>query len=504
LKYVLIVIGALIGAASQDFSGALFGGLAGWLLPQLLRQRGELKELRRRVDALQGVTAQTSTSTPAPTPASASEPEPAFGLVSEPESEPAREPAAAPMNAPSAATTAAPLAARVILPNSSSIQTPIPTSTHTPIPAPTFTPGDEPTTPTAPGLTEKLRSWLFGGNTIVKAGVGILFIGLAFLAKYASEQVHVPIELRLASVAGVAVLLLVLGWRLRGRRPAYAQVLQGGAIAALYLTLFSAFRFFGVIGAGAAFGLMAVVATLAAALAVLQNARSLAAIGALGGFATPLLLSTGGGNHVALFSYYALLNLGIAAVAWFRTWRELNLIGFAFTFGVGTAWGVLSYRDEHYLSAQLFLGLFFLIFAALLLLPARRVPEGQSATPLIADRWVNGTLLFGLPVLAFGLQYGLVHDTRFGVAMSALLLAAFYVVLATALRKRPQLALAFEGTLAVATVFLTLVIPFALDARATAGAWRWNVPGWCGWAGDRRAAWPEPLATLCCWSRVRC
>ncbi len=54
-----------------------------------------------------------------------------------------------------------------------------------------------------------IQRWLFGGNTIVKVGVGILFIGLAFLAKFASEHVHVPIEMRLAAIAGVAIVLLV-------------------------------------------------------------------------------------------------------------------------------------------------------------------------------------------------------------------------------------------------------------------------------------------------------
>ena len=68
-------------------------------------------------------------------------------------------------------------------------------------------------------------------------------------------------------------------------------------------------------------------------------------IGALGGFATPLLVSTGSGNHVALFSYYLVLDLGIAAVGVAQTWRALNLVGFVFTFVVGTAWGVLKYDD---------------------------------------------------------------------------------------------------------------------------------------------------------------
>jgi uncharacterized membrane protein len=127
-----------------------------------------------------------------------------------------------------------------------------------------------------------IKAWLLGGNTIVKAGVSILFVGLAFLAKFASEHVQVPVELRLAGIAAVALVLLVIGWRLRLSRAGYAQVLQGGAVAVLYLTLFVAFRFYGVLAVGPVFALMAVVAALAAALAVLQNARSLAVIGAAG------------------------------------------------------------------------------------------------------------------------------------------------------------------------------------------------------------------------------
>src|SRR5258706_278380 len=141
-----------------------------------------------------------------------------------------------------------------------------------------------PRAPPRPGALEPLRQWLFGGNTIVKAGVGILFIGLAFLAKYASEHVQLPVELRLAAIGLAAIVLLVIGWRLRLRRPGYGQVLQGGAVAVLYLTLFVAFRFYGVLAIGPGFALMVVGAALAAALAVLQDGRSLAFIGALGGF----------------------------------------------------------------------------------------------------------------------------------------------------------------------------------------------------------------------------
>jgi uncharacterized membrane protein len=353
----------------------------------------------------------------------------------------------------------------------------------------------EPPARDAGDLFAPVRRWFFGGNTIVKTGVAILFIGLAFLAKYASEHVQVPVELRLAGIGAVAIALLIVGWRLRLRRPGYSQVLQGGAVAVLYLTLFVAFRFYGLLATGPVFALMVCVAALSAALAVLQDARSLALVGAVGGFATPLLVSTGAGNHVALFSYYLVLDLGIAAVAWYRTWRSLNLVGFTATYLVGTAWSVLQYRPEHYASGQAFVFAYFAVFMAILLMPARRLRDGDSMENGLAqraDRWVNGSLLFGLPTITFALQYALVRDTPYGAAVSALALAAVYVGLAMWLRSRAGLRLLFEASIAIATVFLTLVIPFALDARSTAGAWALEGAGLV-WLGLRQA---RPIARI--------
>jgi uncharacterized membrane protein len=458
MQIVAVIVGGLIGAAWSDGFGALIGAAVAWLLLRSMQQanliaslQAALKELQaQRGDAARP--AMRSAAAAAPTPAARVAPAaPEFVETEPPFAD------AAPTPAP------AEMPASALLP-----------PRHPPPPRP---PRPDPLAP--------IKAWLFGGNTIVKAGVGILFVGLAFLAKFASEHVQVPVELRLAGIAAVAIVLLVIGWRLRERRAGYAQVLQGGAVAVLYLTLFVAFRFYGVLAVGPVFGLMVLVAALAAALAVLQNARSLAVIGALGGFATPLLVSTGSGNHVALFSYYLVLDLGIAAVAWFRTWRSLNLIGFLGTFVVATAWGVLKYRPDDYASSQGFLIAFFLLFVAVMLMPARQ-REAQGATHR-SDGWVQGALLFGLPTISFVLQHGLVRDTEYGTAISALLLAAFYVALATWMRKRPQLALSFEASLAIGTVFLTLVIPFALDARSTAGAWALEGAGlvWLGFRQSR-------------------
>ncbi|NRF66165.1 DUF2339 domain-containing protein [Aquincola sp. S2] len=461
LVIVAIVVGALLGGAMGNDGGAVLGALIGWLGLRSWRQQRQLDALQRSIAAPAAAAAPATPSNfgpdDAPTPA---EPAPHESALPAFETPAALSEAAA----PTLAVEAAPALSAEPMPV-------VTTAAVASEPPP-------PPQPPRPDLFAPLRAWFFGGNTIVKAGVAILFLGLAFLAKYASEHVELPIEFRLAGIGAAAIALLVVGWRLRTSRPGYAQALQGGAIAVLYLTLFVAFKFYGVLAVGPVFALMVVIAALAAALAVLQDARALAVIGALGGFATPLLVSTGGGNQVALFSYYLVLDLGIAAVAWFRTWRVLNLIGFVFTFAVGSAWGLMRYTPEDYASSQAFLIAYFLLFVLVLLLPARRAVESTDKPA----RWINGSLLFGLPTVAFALQYGLVQDSPYGVALSALVLAGFYVALAAWMRKRPGLGLTFEASLAIGTVFLTLVIPFALDARSTAGAWSLEGAGlvWLG------------------------
>ncbi len=479
VSLIAIIVGALVGAAASGESGALAGALFGWLIARSLRQQREIEALRKRADAAAPASVERASArapvadappaadaaAPVAASASAMAPPP---LAATPSATVAVEPLASePMPVASAAASAeAPPAAAWTRPS---------VAVHAPVAPP-------------PDVLAPLRHWFFGGNTIVKVGVAILFVGLAFLAKYAAEHAHVPVHVRLAAIGAAAIGLLGFGWRLRLKRPDYAQVLQGGAVAVLYLTVFAAFGYYKVLDPVPAFVLMVAIAVLAAALAVLQDARALAVVGALGGFATPLIVSTGSSNHVALFTYYLVLDAGIALVAWSKTWRLLNLVGFAATFIVATAWGVLQYRPDDYATSQAFLIAFFLLFVVILVLPARRLaqqPATDGAPPRQRDAWVNSSLLFGLPTVVFALEYGLVRDTRYGAALAALALAAFYVVLAAWMRKRPQLGITFVATLAIATVFLTLVIPFALDERSTAGAWTLEGAGLV-WIGFRQ------------------
>jgi uncharacterized membrane protein len=317
-----------------------------------------------------------------------------------------------------------------------------------------------------PALIAAIRNFFTGGNTLVRVGVIVLFFGVAFLLRYMAEHSHIPIEVRLTGVALASIALIIFGWRLRKTRGGYALALQGGGVGILYLIIFAALRLYSILPAAIAFPLLALIAILSAILAILQNSMSFALLAVSGGFLAPVLASTGQGSHVVLFSYYAVLNAGIVAIAWFKAWRPLNVAGFVFTFAIGTAWGVLQYRTEDFATTEPFLILFFLFYLGIAILFTLRQPRKTIG-------YIDGTLIFGTPILAFSLQSAMLHDHLMSLAYSAIVLSALYLTIAYLLKRRQgdSHKLLFESFMALSVAFLTLAVPLALDARWNAATW---------------------------------
>jgi uncharacterized membrane protein len=340
-----------------------------------------------------------------------------------------------------------------------------------------------PAAPPRPDIVDRVfktaRDWLLGGNTVVRIGIVVLFFGVAFLLKYAADNSLLPIELRLTGVALAATALLAAGSRIGERRGMYGLVLQGGGVGMLYLVVFAATRLYHLLPVAAAWPLMITICVLSAFLAVRQNASSLAFMGSVGGFLAPVVLSSGGGSHVILFSYYALLNAGIFAIAWFKAWRTLNLLGFVFTFAIGSVWGATAYRPELLASTEPFLIIFFLMYVGIALLYAVR-------REIALQHYVDGTLVFGTPLAAIGLQAALMNGIAFGLAWSAVALAAFYLAIAGWLaRYHPRLRMLFEAMLALGVIFATLVIPLAFSGPTTSATWAMEGAA-IAWVGVRQ------------------
>jgi uncharacterized membrane protein len=353
-----------------------------------------------------------------------------------------------------------------------------------PLPSP-VPPRPAPAVPPAAPRPNALWAWFTGGNALTRIGVVALFFGVAFLLKYFAEIVTIPIEVKLLGTAAAGVALAALGAWLARTRPGYGLSLQGAGAGILYLTTFAALRLYDVLPAGPAFVLLVVIAAATVWLAVRADSQALAGLAIAGGFLAPFLVSTSSGEPALLFGYFAVLNAAIFVLAWMRAWRALNVLGFVFTFVLALFWGERAYRPEHFATVEPFLVVFLLFYVAIAILYAKR-------GALEAKAPVDGMLVFGVPLVGFALQASLVYDTRYGVAWSALALALLYGVLAAALFRRPEPGLGLLGRafFALAAIFATVAIPFAVDPQWTTAWWALEAAGvyWIGCRQQQRLA----------------
>lgn len=176
----------------------------------------------------------------------------------------------------------------------------------------------------------KGAAWL-GGIALVIAGI--------FLAKMAYEAGFFSPTLRAAAMilAGVGGLV----WAEISLRRGYvttANAVSGAAIAVLYTAFYAAHALWHLLPLGVTFLMMALVTVVAGVVAIRYDAIFSALLGLLGGFATPILLSTGEDRPLSLFSYILLLDLGLMTVAVRKRWHSLVLLGLAGTLFIEIGW----------------------------------------------------------------------------------------------------------------------------------------------------------------------
>ena len=331
-------------------------------------------------------------------------------------------------------------------------------------------------------------AWFLRGNPLLKTGIVVLFLGLAFLLRYASERIHVPVEMRYLTVAGAGLAAVIGGWKLQSRKREYGLVLQGFGVAVMYLTSLAALKLHPLLPAPIVFVLMVAMVVL---MAIRQNAQIMAQVALVGGLAAPILVSDGSGNYLVLFSYLSLLNAGVAAIAWFKAWRPLNLTGFAGTFSIAALWGMQSYTPQHFATTEPFLIYHWLLYTFIAYLFARRkltesredtlAPVADNAT--LEEIWnsicshglrvhvLDHTLLFGTMAAAFGLQYRMVEHWPSADAFSALGFAAVYGLAALMLKRQQGLYILRQAFVALSLLFLTLAVPLHFERGNTVILW---------------------------------
>ena len=177
-----------------------------------------------------------------------------------------------------------------------------------------------------------------GENLVNKIGIAILVLGIAFFVKYAIDQEWINEIGRVCIGLLCGGILIALAHKLNKNYRSFSSVLVGGGLAVFYFTIAFAFHQYHLFSQTVAFVIMVVITIFAVILSILYNRLELAIIATIGGFITPLLVSTGHGNYIVLFTYIVILNAGLIVLANYKQWRPLNFIAFFFTVILYTGW----------------------------------------------------------------------------------------------------------------------------------------------------------------------
>ncbi len=246
------------------------------------------------------------------------------------------------------------------------------------------------------------------------------------------------------------------------------QGLIGGGLAVLYFGLFASFTLYNLLPMPLAFGLMALVTVAAGVIAVRFNSLFIAILGILGGYGTPLMLSTGEENFIGLFSYLLLLGGGVLGIARLRQWHLLNILAMACTyvlyFGAVNHEGF--YAASKFWSVLPFLLAFFALFSTVMFVYNLRRREPSTLVETIA-LLANAAVVFYAGNDLIRPQFGREWVAALTAGLGAFYIGHAWLFLSRRLKDRPLL-FCFLG---LAAFFLTVTAPLLLSGGWITASW---------------------------------
>lgn len=369
--------------------------------------------------------------------------------------------AVAPAPAPPEAVTEA-----VIAPMDEPVAEPEPLAEPEPFTAP---PSDAapPVEPPAPSSPFPAIDWerLFGVRAAaVLGGIALALAGLLFF-KYSIEHGLIPPWLRvvIGTVNGVGC-IGAAEWTLRRQYAVSANALAGAGIVVLYAAFWAAGARYDLVPMGVGFVLMVAVTATGCMLAARHASLEIALLGLAGGFATPLLLSTGADRPIGLFGYVLLLDGALLVLAQRRRWPVLALLSLAGTVFYEVSWIGLRMGPD-----RLELGLVILALFAVVFLLA-----GHLAGPDDRDRWRWPQAAAVAVPFAFALYFA--ADADFGPHIHSV--AALLVLLSLAASWLARVQGPPELALGAAAASLGVLGMWVLVRAGTSSAPDWELALW--------------------------
>jgi uncharacterized membrane protein len=312
--------------------------------------------------------------------------------------------------------------------------------------------------PQPPKIKQDLEKFI-GENLINKIGILITVIGVAIGAKYSIDhQLISPLtRIILGYLTGVA--LLGFGIRLKKNYENYSSVLVSGAIAIMYFITYAAYAFYALFPQVMAFALMFLFTAFTVVAALNYNRQVIAHIGLVGAYAVPFLLSDGSGKIGVLFTYMAIINIGVMVIAFKKYWRLLYINAFVLTWVIYSSWYMFDFHFDTFAISFTFLLIFFITFYITFLVYKLTKSEVFSMEDIV--------LMVGNSFVFYALGYAILSRYDIGSQMLGVFTlgnAVIHFVVSVVLYKR-KLAdkNLFYLVAGMVLVFITIAIPVQLD-----------------------------------------
>ncbi|WP_020526457.1 DUF2339 domain-containing protein [Flexithrix dorotheae] len=307
-----------------------------------------------------------------------------------------------------------------------------------------------------------------GENLINKIGIIILVIGVAIGAKYSIDHDLISPLTRIVLGYISGIVLLGFGMKLKTKYENFSAVLVSGAMAIMYFITFAAYSFYDLFPQAATFALMVVFTAFTVFAALNYNRPVIAHFGLVGAYAVPFLLSDGSGKVAVLFSYMAIINVGILVIAFKKYWKSLYYAAFGLTWLIFIPWFLMEYNfEDHFALAITFLTIFFITFYVTFL--AYKLVKQEKFMK------VDILLILANSFIYYGIGFDILDNhTLTGELLGLFTLANALVHFAVgALIKKKKLGSnnLFYLVIGLVMVFITMAIPVQLDGNWVTLLW---------------------------------
>jgi len=307
-----------------------------------------------------------------------------------------------------------------------------------------------------------------GENLINKVGIAITIIGVSIGAKYSIDHDLISPVARIILGYIVGLSLLGFGIKLKSKYENYSAVLVSGAITIMYFMTYLAYSLYGIIPQTPSFLLMVLFTVFAVFAATKYNQQVIAHIGLVGAYAVPFLLSDENGNVTVLYSYMAIINIGILVISFLKYWKPLYYSSFILSWLIFLTSYQTGIRNIGSIDTTLmFLIVFFLIFYSSFTAYKIKKNEKFQIQDIIL-LLANSFLFYGI---GYSILYGQETSKHFLGFFTVCNALAHAVVGFIIYNKKLADNNMFHFISGLVLIFLTIAIPVQLDGNWVTLLW---------------------------------